>query len=115
MFLRTMTACSLFAVLVNPPARANTFKVVICPRSFAKTKPPGRDTAPRTYTIPECGTVTISPAWRMILFVASPLSISSFRLMVIVLFKRGGSIGGGSAEALEAAVADEAGCGDGPE
>src|SRR5260370_34145163 len=29
------------------------------------------------------------------LFVASPLSISSFRLMVIVLFKRGGSPGAG--------------------
>src|SRR5258708_14918692 len=51
----------------------------------------------------------------MILFVASPLSISSLRLMVIVLFKWGGSIGGGSAEAVEAAVADEAGCCAGPE
>src|SRR5260370_26855318 len=29
------------------------------------------------------------------LFVASPLSISSFRLMVMVLFKRGGSPGAG--------------------
>src|SRR5712692_7771071 len=47
----------------------------------------------------------------MMLFVASPLSISSLRLMVIVLFKRGGSTGaGGFAEALETAAVEDAVC-----
>src|SRR5258708_13927581 len=44
------------------------------------------------------------------LFVASPLSISSFRLMVIVLFKRGASPGAGEfAEEAVAASAEDAG------
>src|SRR5258707_6009525 len=50
----------------------------------------------------------MSPAWRIILFAASPLSISSFKLMVIVLFKRGGSPGAGEfAEAVGTADAED--------
>src|SRR6202171_4711964 len=46
----------------------------------------------------------------MMLFEASPLSISSFRLMVIVLFKRGGSTGAGEfAEVFRTAAAEDAG------
>src|SRR5258707_6985490 len=46
----------------------------------------------------------------MMLFEASPLSISSFRLMVIVLFKRGGSTGAGEfAEVFGTAAAEDAG------
>src|SRR5260370_26255149 len=56
---------------------------------------------------PGCGTVTISPAWRIMLFVAFPDSTSSSRLMVIVLLKGGGSLGAGglaevSGDAVEA-------------
>src|SRR5260370_4684722 len=57
----------------------------------------------------------MSPAWRMMLFVASPLSISSFKLTVIVLFKGGGSTGAGEfAEVLETAVVEEGGSCAGP-
>src|SRR6266705_585062 len=50
----------------------------------------------------------MSPAWRIILFVASPLSISSFKLIVIVLFKRGGSPGAGEfAEAVGTTDAED--------
>src|SRR5437660_6446891 len=49
----------------------------------------------------------MSPAWRTILFVASPVSISSFKLTVIVLFKRGGSAGADEfADGLAAVVAE---------
>src|SRR5260370_40491737 len=48
----------------------------------------------------------------MILFAASPLSNSSFRLMVIVVFKRGGSPRAGEfAGAFGAAAPEEAGGG----
>src|SRR6266404_2480125 len=48
--------------------------------------------------------VTISPAWRIMLFVALPDSTSSSRLMVIVLLRGGGSLGAGGAseEVVEA-------------
>src|SRR5260370_34953375 len=51
----------------------------------------------------------------MILFAASPLSNSSFRLMVIVVFKRGGSPRAGEfAGAFGAAAPEEAGGGGEP-
>src|SRR5215470_6077479 len=56
--------------------------------------------------MPACGTVTISPACRVMLFLVSPVSIRLLRLMVIVLVSGGGSVDAGElAEA--AAVPDE--------
>src|SRR6516162_4164933 len=43
--------------------------------------------------MPACGTVTTSPASRTILFLVSPFSINSPRLIVMVLVRGGGSAG----------------------
>src|SRR5450755_2124156 len=79
-----ITACLSLAIRVSPPARDNTFRVVSSVRSLDRTNPPGRETAPRTYTMPACGTVTTSPALSTMLLRMSPVSNSSFKLIVKV-------------------------------
>src|SRR6266481_2475238 len=101
-----MTARSFFAVRLNPPESASNFRVLIWERSFAMTYPPGLLTAPSMYAIPACGTVTISPAWRIMLFVAFPDSTSSLRLMVIVLLRGGGSLSAGGLATVSAELFD---------
>src|SRR5713101_3247223 len=59
--------------------------------------------------MPAWGTVTISPACRLILFLVSPVSISSLRLMVMMLVSGGGSAGaGGFADAAVVPEAEDA-------
>src|SRR4029077_14220962 len=101
-----MTARSFFAVRVNPPESASNLRVLIWERSFAMTYPPGLVTAPSMYAIPACGTVTISPAWRIMLFVAFPDSTSSSRLMVIVLLRGGGSLDAGGLAGVSGEVVE---------
>src|ERR1700736_1252786 len=51
--------------------------------------------------MPACGTVTMSPACRIMLFTGSPLSINWFRFTVMVLDSAGGMVGTGAATSAE--------------
>src|ERR1700686_1540633 len=66
------------------------------------TKPPGRVTAPRAYTMPACGTVTMSPGCSTMLLEVSPVSKMRLRLTVM-MFARGGGTGPGASGAFDGA------------
>src|SRR6202011_6175720 len=53
--------------------------------------------------MPACGTVTMSPACRIMLFTGSPLSINWFKFTVMVLDSAGGIVGTGASFAATSA------------
>src|SRR3984893_17604538 len=53
--------------------------------------------------MPACGTVTMSPACRIMLFTGSPLSINWFKFTVMVLDNAGGMLGTGASFAATSA------------